>query len=63
MYLSAGKEKSWNSSMFSFKTKNNTLDEPFAGIDPLAIEDIKNVLKGLSNKVFYLITDRNLKKL
>ena len=40
------------------------LDEPFAGIDPLAIEDIKNVLKNLSNKgISILITDHNLREI
>ena len=39
------------------------LDEPFAGIDPLAIEDIKNVLKNLSDKgISILITDHNLRE-
>ena len=39
------------------------LDEPFAGIDPLAIEDIKNVLKNLSEKgISILITDHNLRE-
>ena len=49
--------------MSSFKTKINTLDEPFAGIDPIAIEDIKNVLKNLSDKgISILITDHNLRE-
>ena len=39
------------------------LDEPFAGIDPLAIEDIKNVLKSLADKgICILITDHNLRE-
>ena len=39
------------------------LDEPFAGIDPLAIEDIKSVLKSLSAKgISILITDHNLRE-
>ena len=39
------------------------LDEPFAGIDPIAIEDIKNVLKNLSKKgISILITDHNLRE-
>ena len=39
------------------------LDEPFAGIDPIAIEDIKNVLKNLSDKgISILITDHNLRE-
>ncbi len=39
------------------------LDEPFAGIDPLAIEDIKNVLKSLADRgISILITDHNLRE-
>ena len=38
-------------------------DRPFAGIDPLAIEDIKNVLKSLADKgICILITDHNLRE-
>ena len=45
------------------KPKLILLDEPFAGIDPLAIEDIKNVLKNLSDKgISILITDHNLRE-
>ena len=37
------------------------LDEPFAGIDPLAIEDIKRVLRALkAQNVGLLISDHNL---
>ena len=39
------------------------LDEPFAGIDPIAIEDIKKILKNLSNKgIGILITDHNVRE-
>jgi len=39
------------------------LDEPFAGIDPIAIEDIKEVLKSLKNKkIGVLITDHNVRE-
>tara|TARA_B100000287_G_scaffold396455_1_gene412119 strand:- start:27 stop:740 length:714 start_codon:yes stop_codon:yes gene_type:complete len=39
------------------------LDEPFAGIDPIAIDDIKNVLKKLSDKnIGILITDHNVRE-
>ena len=39
------------------------LDEPFAGIDPIAIEDIKNVLKNLLKKdIGILITDHNVRE-
>ena len=45
------------------KPKLILLDEPFAGIDPLAIDDIKNVLKSLTNKgISILITDHNLRE-
>ena len=46
------------------KPKIILLDEPFAGIDPLAIEDIKSVLKSLSAKgISILITDHNLREI
>ena len=39
------------------------MDEPFAGIDPIAIEDIKNVLKKLALKnIRVLITDHNVRE-
>ena len=39
------------------------LDEPFAGIDPIAIDDIKNVLNKLSNDgIGVLITDHNVRE-
>lgn len=39
------------------------MDEPFAGIDPIAIEDIKNVLKKLALKnIGVLITDHNVRE-
>ena len=45
------------------KPKLILLDEPFAGIDPIAIEDIKNVLKNLSaKKIGILITDHNVRE-
>ncbi len=38
------------------------LDEPFAGIDPLAVNDLKNIIFGLSkNGVGMLITDHNVR--
>jgi lipopolysaccharide export system ATP-binding protein len=37
------------------------LDEPFAGIDPIAVEDIQTIVKGLINKgIGVLITDHNV---
>ena len=45
------------------KPKLILLDEPFAGIDPIAIEDIKNVLQNLSaKKIGVLITDHNVRE-
>ena len=45
------------------KPKIILLDEPFAGIDPIAIEDIKNVLKKLLKKdIGILITDHNVRE-
>ena len=45
------------------KPKIILLDEPFAGIDPIAIEDIKKVLSSLSNKgIGILITDHNVRE-
>ena len=39
------------------------LDEPFAGIDPLAIEEIKSVLTSLkAKKIGILITDHNVRE-
>ena len=38
------------------------LDEPLAGIDPIAIQDIKNLIQNLkSNNIGVLITDHNVK--
>ncbi|MFO7723722.1 MAG: LPS export ABC transporter ATP-binding protein [Bacteroidales bacterium] len=37
------------------------LDEPFAGVDPIAVEDIQNIVSGLRNKnIGILITDHNV---
>ncbi len=39
------------------------LDEPFAGIDPLAVIDIKNILKHLKNRgIGVLISDHNVRE-
>ncbi|MDB9898929.1 LPS export ABC transporter ATP-binding protein [Gammaproteobacteria bacterium] len=39
------------------------LDEPFAGIDPIAIDEIKNVLRTLKDKgIAILITDHNVRE-
>ena len=45
------------------KPKIILLDEPFAGIDPIAIDDIKNVLNKLANSdIGILITDHNVRE-
>ncbi len=37
------------------------LDEPFAGVDPIAVEDIQNIVHGLKNRnIGVLITDHNV---
>jgi len=37
------------------------LDEPFAGIDPIAVEDIMRMVKGLKNRgIGVLVTDHNV---
>ncbi len=37
------------------------LDEPFAGVDPIAVEDIMNIVAGLKHKgIGILITDHNV---
>ena len=39
------------------------LDEPFAGVDPLAVEDIQSVIKQLKTKnIGILITDHNVRE-
>jgi len=39
------------------------MDEPFSGIDPLAIKDIKNLIKSLTNSgIGVLITDHNVRE-
>ncbi len=39
------------------------LDEPFAGVDPLAVSDIENIIKGLkSRNIGVLITDHNVRE-
>jgi len=39
------------------------LDEPFAGIDPRAVEDIQGIVKGLSDRgIGILITDHNVRE-
>lgn len=39
------------------------LDEPFAGIDPIAVGDIQDIIRGLKNKgIGILITDHNVRE-
>lgn len=39
------------------------LDEPFAGVDPLAVSDIQNIIKGLKQRnIGVLITDHNVRE-
>jgi lipopolysaccharide export system ATP-binding protein len=39
------------------------LDEPFAGIDPLAVLDIQRIVKGLKERgIGVLITDHNVRE-
>lgn len=39
------------------------LDEPFAGVDPIAVEDIQQIVKGLTKKnIGILITDHNVQE-
>ena len=41
--------------------KFNLLDEPFAGVDPIAVEEIQNIVYSLKNKnIGILITDHNV---
>ncbi len=43
------------------KPKFILLDEPFAGVDPIAVEDIQEIVKGLKQKgIGVLITDHNV---
>ena len=45
----------------ALKPKFILLDEPFAGIDPIAVEDIQNIVSHLKNKnIGILITDHNV---
>lgn len=39
------------------------LDEPFAGVDPIAVMDIQNIVKGLATRgIGVLITDHNVRE-
>ena len=39
------------------------LDEPFAGIDPIAVNDIQGIIRGLKDRgIGILITDHNVRE-
>jgi lipopolysaccharide export system ATP-binding protein len=43
---------------------NILLDEPFAGVDPVAVEDIQRIVAQLKQKnIGILITDHNVQEL
>jgi len=45
----------------ALKPKFILLDEPFAGIDPIAVEDIQNIVSHMKNKnIGIIITDHNV---
>jgi lipopolysaccharide export system ATP-binding protein len=45
------------------KPKFILLDEPFAGVDPIAVEDIQSIVAGLKKKnIGILITDHNVRE-
>ena len=45
----------------ALKPKFILLDEPFAGIDPIAVEDIMSIVHGLKNRgIGVLVTDHNV---
>lgn len=47
----------------SIKPKFILLDEPFAGVDPIAVEDIQNIVRHLKDKnIGILITDHNVQE-
>ncbi|MBF0312575.1 MAG: LPS export ABC transporter ATP-binding protein [Oligoflexia bacterium] len=47
----------------SLSPKFILLDEPFAGIDPLAVSDLQNIIRGLKERnIGVLITDHNVRE-
>lgn len=39
------------------------MDEPFAGVDPIAVEDIQSIISGLKKRnIGILITDHNVQE-
>jgi len=46
----------------AFEPKFLLLDEPFAGIDPITVSELKNIVQGLSQRgIGVLITDHNVR--
>ena len=49
--------------VLALKPKFILLDEPFAGVDPLAVSEIQNIIRGLKKKnIGILITDHNVRE-
>ena len=62
MQLSGGERRRTEiARALALKPKFILLDEPFAGIDPIAVEDIQSIVSHLKNKnIGILITDHNV---
>jgi ABC-type (unclassified) transport system, ATPase component len=39
------------------------LDEPFAGVDPISVADIQEIIRHLRDKILGLITDHNYREM
>ena len=48
--------------MLTIEPKYILLDEPFAGIDPIAIDDIQQIIARLRSRGIVLITDHNVRE-
>ena len=63
IFYLVGAKKNRNSKSFGCKAKFILLDEPFAGVDPIAVEDIQSIVCKLKNKnIGILITDHNVQE-
>ncbi|GIS05379.1 MAG: hypothetical protein CM15mP109_01350 [Candidatus Dadabacteria bacterium] len=61
--LSGGREEELKSLGALQETKLYFIDEPFAGIDPIALNEIKELVSHLKDKgVGVLITDHNVRE-